>query len=491
MEASHESFIMDPVKSHTMVDDIVHDPAPESSASSDPQEEEEEDRHQKDQMYYQELFDKHIKVSQKPVCHDKTAVLLLSWDPKLDDLGVQKEVKNLGEVFQKAYNFTISSSHIKGHNPQASVNRLLSEFVDDHGHEHSLLIVYYAGHGWSDEHGQFKIGPRRRNKILVRDDIVWKQAEEILKPALSDVLVIFDCCEAGALAHQSRSPHRTFEYLGACKEGQTTRKPGDRSFTSALILALKELATRATFSTLELLDKILEAPEFPKFEQEPVLFVRDAPTRKHIDIQPLTKDALTKECKMPMAEPEFRDGANEYLDIRLEFNRRLGPDDIVKSTTHLSKLIDNSDIPVKTICLKRKSSLVADYAYHWRRTVKRKTLNGASRRSPLVTPGLLAPTMVKDEDYLSESPAQIGPAHFLSNNNAAQQEEQSVLQLAIPRTQEVLRPMEPRADDRTRGDGGVFYHSRMVVVRTAENCQSGLGWVRDKTKSRPVVTLGF
>ena len=75
---------------------------------------------------------------------------------------------------------------------------------------------------------------------------------------------------------------RNFEYLGACGATEVTPLPGETSFTSALIWALKRLLEtkpEGRFTTSELLAEIRDnAPHFPK-EQHPVM--RDRETGNH------------------------------------------------------------------------------------------------------------------------------------------------------------------------------------------------------------------
>jgi len=68
-------------------------------------------------------------------------------------------VQELADVFETEYKFTVIKRHLEAARPQASVNYSLSKFVRDHGLENTLLIVYYAGHGWCDENNVFWITP--------------------------------------------------------------------------------------------------------------------------------------------------------------------------------------------------------------------------------------------------------------------------------------------------------------------------------------------
>jgi hypothetical protein len=51
----------------------------------------------------QKLFDINMHHSVKPVCHDKTHVLLLSWEAACDDLKTEDEVLCLVEMCQEGF----------------------------------------------------------------------------------------------------------------------------------------------------------------------------------------------------------------------------------------------------------------------------------------------------------------------------------------------------------------------------------------------------
>lgn len=120
--------------------------------------------------------------------------------------------------------------------------------------------------------------------------MVWNSAEVIIKETKGEVLVIFDCCYAGDLELGVRAPlpRRAFEFLAATSAKSTTRKPGPRSFTSALIHSMKDLAKSGSFSTQELVSRIKYAPNFPK-DQWPRLSKNEA-SQRNIMLPVLTQE---------------------------------------------------------------------------------------------------------------------------------------------------------------------------------------------------------
>jgi hypothetical protein len=91
--------------------------------------------------------------------------------------------------------------------------------------------------------------------------IAWSKCENIITATHADVLVIFDCCEAGSVGgYKSRARRPNFEYITACGEGDYTGIPGEKSFTSALIWSLNELCDQAPFTSDQLVKKTREYP---------------------------------------------------------------------------------------------------------------------------------------------------------------------------------------------------------------------------------------
>ncbi|OCK77316.1 hypothetical protein K432DRAFT_428101 [Lepidopterella palustris CBS 459.81] len=481
MDTAPRPSQLDPIDTHNAAVDTILDGPPDSCTSPQPP--------KKELQQLQKAFDANMNNSTKPVCHNHTAVLCLSWEAKCDDLKTENEVNELASVLKDTYKFDVTRKLLPEERPQKRVNSILAKFLDRHDKEHGLLIIYYAGHGWCDENQVFKLGPRnytQQHAFHRRDDIAWKNAENQISSPEADVLIIFDCCEAGAW-QQSRSPRRIFEFLGACKQGERTRSPGPSSFTSALIWALKELSTKAAFQTSELRNKIKEYPKFP--QQDPVLYNRAAPSHDHIWITPPVIDG--KEPELPDAE--YRDARNEYMDLRLYFNRPITETVVINTAQSLSSLIDNRDFSARRIALKRKSSLIEDYVSHWRQipAQKKRRISGDTIRS-LPT---LSPQSTR-QDSGSSLHLQIPRDDDENADDSVSPNDDAIIVNKItfrPRVGHLAMRLEPesRANDIKDGvgDDGVSYHMRMLLVRTAENCQSALGWMRDRIVPRTVGTL--
>lgn len=72
-------------------------------------------------------------------------VLLLTW--KDDDIGVEGEVKQLGEIFKTTFNYSIWPFKIPSESPGTELGAFIIKAVRSFGGEDGLLIVYYGGHG--------------------------------------------------------------------------------------------------------------------------------------------------------------------------------------------------------------------------------------------------------------------------------------------------------------------------------------------------------
>ena len=194
---------------------------------------------------------------------------------------------------------------------------------------------------------------------------MWEVSEAILHHVEGDVLVIFDCCDAGSLA-ALRSSGRAFEYLGACDELSYTHPPGEQSFTSALTWALKNMRSEPSFTTADLLAKIKTHEKFPA-KQNPVLFTRSGFIPENIWISSMRKVALpTTSRRRSNPAPEFRDDNCHFVDVRITFSRILADEDGKAVAEMMGPLVRNKKLPLnarhvlfldKGVCKSRRSAI--------------------------------------------------------------------------------------------------------------------------------------
>jgi hypothetical protein len=114
-----------------------------------------------------DVWDKAIQNTTKYVRYKATIVLMLSWkDSDLNKPELDKEVKgynncsskpgtngskvaDLAEVFRDDYGFEVFQHVLDSKdNPRRRLNKYLSNFIDEYDKDETLLILYYAGHGW-------------------------------------------------------------------------------------------------------------------------------------------------------------------------------------------------------------------------------------------------------------------------------------------------------------------------------------------------------
>jgi hypothetical protein len=230
--------------------------------------------------------------------------------------------------------------------------------------------------------------------------IAWTEAESNIKAKKADVLVMFDCCQAGGfggLKVRARKPN--FEFIAACGSEQVAAGPGDSSFTSALIWALAQLKgeKRYPFNTIDLIKAIKECPDLSK-QQEPELQRRDHHANGIVWIAPVGLVTPTRMAAEPSSER--RHAHHEFIDLRLSFYRRVKPEDAKNLAHHLSRLVNEEDSFAKHIDLLNVSDHVSKYVEAWKsHTMERRK----STSSTLFQSGQTTTTLA----YLTESPAAI------------------------------------------------------------------------------------
>lgn len=123
----------------------------------------------------------------------------------------------------------------------------------------------------------------------------WATIEQTLARAHGHRLCILDCCYSGNIARSvitTAQDHHNFEILSASSYGGTTPGPGDHSFTSALIWALKSLHDEFMekgFTTTHLRIKIRQAPDFPRDQRPAPVKEINTHARSRIVLHPLTR----------------------------------------------------------------------------------------------------------------------------------------------------------------------------------------------------------
>ena len=335
-------------------------------------------------------------------------VLMLSWETRHDDLKVQEEIDALKTVFEQTFNYHVTHERlIKRDNKktQTQVNSIVAGWVDKYDGPKTLLLVYFAGHGRPGKRqGDLQItGTKSLFEVDSElNEVTWNRAENNLLETVADVLQIFDCCYAGSLG--GRGDSRAFEYLAACAADQTTPRPGEHSFTRALIWALERLSVEmksARFTTSHLLRKIIEAPDFPK-DQRPEFRKRPgANPRERIMLQPVRPgqeespptahangtDGPTNHTTSPELDAAHHTGGRhqDILTLKFIFETRPDVEDVRKLGSDLNKIVYKHDFHLNGIVfgglVPRDNDMVFKAVSHFKRNARRKMSRGGHHAS--------------------------------------------------------------------------------------------------------------
>ncbi|KAL2074992.1 hypothetical protein VTL71DRAFT_8772 [Oculimacula yallundae] len=152
---------------------------------------------------------------------------------------------------------------IPSENAHQSAQLEVWKFRTLHADDASVLCVYYSGHGDLDDEGHLQLAagpvPYRESKADSPDTDIptvdWCHLQLDLIDCASDVLIIMDCCSAGAaVAPPDLGPPEpdggATEFLLSCKRDEDCYT-GTDSFTGILIRTLVDKAGDKTSFTIE------------------------------------------------------------------------------------------------------------------------------------------------------------------------------------------------------------------------------------------------
>ncbi|KAI4955672.1 hypothetical protein J4E91_001533 [Alternaria rosae] len=188
-----------------------------------------------------------------PEGYSSAAVLIIKWADALDDLKTGAEARELDALFRDRYHYKSNIVELDVNpKPQHQLESAVINFIRDNDGPENLLIVYYTGHGdYSEERKCLELtGSLPSDNSVLHDRgfrknarANWTKAEDRLRSddVESDVLTILDTCYASNFAKSGREGHKKFELLSACAVDQLAEPPGEKSYTRALIDALKAL----------------------------------------------------------------------------------------------------------------------------------------------------------------------------------------------------------------------------------------------------------
>ena len=170
---------------------------------------------------------------QVPRRHARVHVLLLRWEE--DDLGTEKEIDDLEEVFRDLYHYETERYVIPSDDSTLQLEDRLNDFRRAHDSEANLLILYYGGHGALEKHSDRPSRSIWKAKQKEGPHLVWSDLQGGLERAKADVVFILDCCFAATASRGGGAK----EGLWACNSEVNTTGVNDNSFTRNLIEELR------------------------------------------------------------------------------------------------------------------------------------------------------------------------------------------------------------------------------------------------------------
>ena len=183
-------------------------------------------------------------------------------------------MNRLRAIFDHDLGYHTDAFQIPPERPASALNKKVADFVHEYDEKNTLLVLYYAGHGFEDEETGLSIAAIDEGDGEQGDPrAFFPDVMRLLHVARSDVLLIIDCCYASKAFLSGRHGRRKFELLASSMElSPSPGKPG--SFTAALIKVLKHLLNEPKhkhgFSTSILYSRLYHDPELAMYK--PLLF---------------------------------------------------------------------------------------------------------------------------------------------------------------------------------------------------------------------------
>ncbi|KAF2839379.1 hypothetical protein M501DRAFT_1016460 [Patellaria atrata CBS 101060] len=291
-----------------------------------------------------------------PLGYQEVAVLIIKWADAIDELECSKEVKELKELFEAKFHYSIEVIELNTDTPRArpqlQLEKGLINFVDAHNGPHNLLIVYYTGHGSFT----YKTEELKLHASSDIDEIpvdahpafaVWNRAENsLIEHSDCDMLSIFDCCYASNIfKNVQRQDPRTYEMLTASGHDKPTQAPGPKSFTRALITSLSKLLEESEggqFTTRQLCESINVQEARKKFQSQ--IWSRFKRYDRHIQLGPLKNSPEDRRREF------IQDQTRSLLTLSLPLTvSRLSDEEIKTLSRALAKAAKDSKLPVKRV----------------------------------------------------------------------------------------------------------------------------------------------
>ncbi|KAF2490118.1 hypothetical protein BU16DRAFT_437842, partial [Lophium mytilinum] len=291
-----------------------------------------------DRQVFQTEVNKRMDV---PNGYLKVGVLMLRWQKGLDQFPKHdQEIDDLREVFEDLFHYecTIVELH-NNKQPMLQLRSAIAKHVEKYDGPNNLEIS--ATNDFDLPRGGGKYQPTA----------LWSCADKQLLDETdggpeSDVLCLMDCCFASNIQKCSTSHRRAVQLISASSKDMATPGPGENSFTTALIVALRHLLKKdgkTGFPTQKLHQEILSK------RPEPVAMLFDRFNRhaKRIKLAPLVKPNREEQHKI---EVFYQEPEKSSLNIRFSLKQsRLSECQIKAFARELPVACEKAEIPVRKI----------------------------------------------------------------------------------------------------------------------------------------------
>ncbi|RAL63319.1 hypothetical protein DID88_004395 [Monilinia fructigena] len=174
----------------------------------------------------------------------------------------QPEFNALRSMFEICYGFTTDTWSIPSTHSHNKLMLQAVNYIEKHGTEDNLIIIYYGGHAAIDNSRQ---AIWSCNQDISHASVRWSAIQSVFEESKSDVLYLLDCCSAAGAA-PSAGPG-VIETIAASDFETCAPGPGRYSFTNALLYVLDDWMNRPSFSAAMLHSEILSVLKHDKAQK--------------------------------------------------------------------------------------------------------------------------------------------------------------------------------------------------------------------------------
>ena len=190
--------------------------------------------------------------------YQKKALFRMYWEDNDDDAVIDSD--KMKRLFEDKFGFVVGPEFkIPLAWPLADTKLAIGSFIQVNRQPegqipNTLLVFHYVGHGTLVDERYLELYPFDGSKKRMSFGLIKKEMID----CTADVLIILDCCHAGAGFRGGAGDQRV-ELVAASGANEYTHS-GPKSFTNFFDMAARELSEKGPFTMQELVCRILEAP---------------------------------------------------------------------------------------------------------------------------------------------------------------------------------------------------------------------------------------